>query len=284
MIAAALALTLGAAAAEHGVLLLAHGGDAGWNREVGAVRDRLAERAPTELAIGMADRDALQRAVLALQRVNVKRIVAVPLFVHSRSEVLDQTRYLLGLRERPSEILREAMAHAVHGNGRKHSFSSERVAIGVPIAMTAALDDHPLVAEILLERAAKLSRTPGHETVLLVGHGPVDDKANEEWLKTMGRLCEQIKRRGGFKAASAYTLRDDSPPEVQRGAVEQLRQAVAAAGRDGAAIVLPHLIARGGIETHIVAALSGLSYRWDGRTLLPHPNIARWAEAAGDGR
>jgi sirohydrochlorin ferrochelatase len=301
--ASALAAAPAAERAPLGILLLAHGGNAEWNGEIAAIARSLDAETPTETALGMAELPALQAAVDRLERRGVGRIVAVPLFVHSRSEVLDQTRYNLGLRERPSEVLRDAMAamtaahahaghgaaaHAHHGahhaggreaaGGHSMSFSLERVRTTVPLTMTAALDDSAAVGDIVTRRARALSRDARRETVLLVAHGPVDEPANEAWLSTMRVQAARVRKAGKFRAAQALTIRDDAKPEVKKPALAALRRAVAEASRDGGrAIVVPYLIARGGIEHHITQALEGLEYAWDGRTLCPDPAIRAWA-------
>lgn len=276
----------------YGILLLAHGGTPAWNDEIMRIGKALGAQAPTEVALGMADADELQKAVSSLEAKHVRKIVAVPLFINSASEVMDQTRYVLGLREKPSEVLKNALErmareHAGHPGMMAHhmSFSTTRVSAMVPIVLTAALDDAPEVSEVLFDRAKALSKEPEHETVILVGHGPVDDAANADWLKTMAALARAVQKKGGFSDAKIATIRDDSAPEVKAKAAQGLRNIVTtAAAEGGRAIVIPYVIARGGIEDHIVAALQGLEYVWDGEALCPHPAISRWAlEVAAQG-
>lgn len=284
-IAAALSLLLLAAPARaeapYGILLLAHGGDASWNQEVERLRAEVDAKVATETALGMADPKSLQAAVDRLQKRKVKRIVAVPLFVQSRSEVLDQTAYALGLTDTPSEALRAglermAKAHGAHAAHHGHSmeFSVERVKASAPIALARALDDHPLVGRILNERAQALSKDPARERVVLVAHGPVDEKAVAAWNGSMRSLCAALK---GFRSCDHALLRDDAAPEIRAAAVAALRAKVAGAkGEKSRALVLPVLIARGGIERKIVKDLAGLDYAWDGRTLMPHDGFAGW--------
>ncbi len=274
------AAPLNVAAAPYGIILMAHGGSASWNREIEALRARVDARAPTETALGMADPAALQAAVDRLERRGVARIVAVPLFVQSRSEVLDQTRYALGLTDKSSEVLKRAYermgaAHSAHG-AHRHEFSQTRVKAREPIVMASGLDDHPLVSRILMERAKALSRNPASETVVLVAHGPVDDAAMPSWRNSMTSLCGALAG-GGFRKCSFSLLRDDAAPEVRAAAVAELRAKVARAKtRKGRAIVVPVLIARGGIEEKIAKDLRGLDYAWDGRTLMPHEGFDAW--------
>ncbi len=287
---AALALLLLAAPARatapYGILLLAHGGDASWNREVERLRARVNAKIPTETALGMADLKSLQAAVDRLEKRKVKRIVAVPLFVQSRSEVLDQTRYALGLREKPSEVLREAYerlaaAHAHHGGGAHgHSmeFSTARVKAREPIVMARALDDHELVGRVLSERARALAGKAAKAHLVLVAHGPVDDAAVRAWETTLGSLCSMASAGGKFADCAVALLRDDAAPEIRAAAVADLREKVSreSLGKAGPVVVVPVLIARGGIERKIPKDLAGLDYAWDGRTLMPHAGFDAW--------
>jgi len=287
-----------AAPAPYGILLLAHGGDASWNAEIAKLREKVDAKVPTETALGMADVESLQAAVDRLEKRGVSRVVAVPLFVQSASEVLDQTRYALGLADKPSASLkaayeRMAAAHAGHAghaghkghgaaaamHGHKMEFSTERVKSREPIAMSPALDDHALVGRILSSRAKGLSKDAAKESLVLVAHGPVDDAAMPAWGASAAALCAMIK--GGYKACSFGLLRDDAAPEIRAAAVAELREKVAAA--KGKAIVLPVLIARGGIEKKIERDLKGLEYAWDGKTLMPHAGFDAWVleSAAG---
>lgn len=291
-----LAVPLRAAPAPYGILLLAHGGDAAWNGEIEKLRATVDAKIPTESALGMADVESLQAAVDRLEKRGVSRVVAVPLFVQSRSEVLDQTRYALGLADKPSASLkaayaRMASAHAGHAmpagvsHGHSMEFSTQQVKAREPILMSPALDASPLVGRILTERAKALSKDRSKESLVLVAHGPVDDAAMQAWRDSTAALCAMIK--GGFKGCSFGLLRDDAAPEIRAAAVAELREKVSAAR--GNVIVLPVLIARGGIEKKIERDLKWLDYAWDGKTLMPHAGFDAWvleraAEAAFDSR
>jgi sirohydrochlorin ferrochelatase len=277
----------------YGILLLAHGGEKGWDAEIERLRARVNATVPTEAALGMADPATLQAGIDKLAARGVKRVIAVPLFIHSRSEVLDQTAYVLGLSDKPSEVLRAAAERmmAAHMGAMKehpgsgagstaamhhHMFSLDRVKTTLPITMTPALDDADLVSSILLERARALSRDSKTEGVVLVAHGPVDDKAVGAWNDAMAKHAEFVRREGGFRSASYALLRDDAAPAVRAASVKRLRRRVIAAGKGGRALVVPVLIARGGIEGKLPKDLKGLKYVWDGNTLMPHAGFEGW--------
>ncbi len=243
------------------MLVLAHGGSPEWNRLVEETVAQAGLAAPTEIAFGMGmhagEVAAVQRAVAQLESKGVSRIIAVPLLVSSNSEVMRQFEYLLGLRER--------------GSWEKHAHP---VALQVPVTMTQALDDDPVVTEILAERAQAISRHPGEETLVLVAHGPTSDEDNDRWLAAMRRVADGVKAQGGYRTVIAVTMRDDAPEPVVDQATRELRALVEAAG--GEALVVPLLLARGGIESKIPKRLAGLTYRYRGETLLPHLKLSQW--------
>ena len=277
------------AAAPYGILLLAHGGAPEWNHEVADLTKKVDARVPAEAALGMADPETLQAALDKLAARGAKRVIAVPLFVQSRSEVLDQTRYALGLSDTPSEVLRDAAermkAAMPHMAMHHHMFSLDRVKTNLPVKLAPALDGDVLVSRILLERARVLSRDAKSETVVLVAHGPVDDSALAAWNDSLAKHAEYLRREGKFRAATFAVLRDDAAPPVRASSVAALRAKVAAGAKDGRALVVPVLIARGGIEGKLADDLKGLDYAWDGMTLMPHEGFDAWvlsraAEAA----
>ena len=154
----------------------------------------------------------------------------------------------------------------------------KRIQTRLPLSLVRALDGHPLAAAVLLERARSLSREPSRELVALVGHGPVSDEDNAKWLKTMEGLGQTVWKQGGVAAFWTATFRDDAAPEVREKAIRELRERVRQASLKYRVIVLPYLLAPGGVEGKIREALEGLFYVWDGKTLLPHVNISRWIE------
>jgi hypothetical protein len=150
------------------------------------------------------------------------------------------------------------------------------VKTSLPISLTPALDGSALVSSILLERAKALSRDAKRETVVFVAHGPVDDAAVGAWNETLAKHAEFVRREGGFRAASFAILRDDAAPDVRAASVRILRKRVAAGAKNGRALVVPVLIARGGIEGKLPKDLAGLRYAWDGSTLMPHEGFEGW--------
>jgi sirohydrochlorin ferrochelatase len=287
-----------------GILLLAHGGKPEWNARVTALAQAIDADQPTEVAFGMATRANIQGAVDKLVARRVSRIVAVPLFVSSHSSVVTSTAYLLGLRaDMPKDLLLFArMSHGPQGHGASsaagahagHHGAATPAAAGdgtrpvvssVPITMTAALDAHPMVAEIVAARALALSTAPASEVVVMVAHGPVSDEDNARWLANMGTLAARVKTAAPFAAVEYMTVRDDAPAPIRDKATAELRGVVERhVARGHRVLVVPVLLSFGGIEQGLRTRLDGLSYVMADRGLMPDERIERWvrAMAAGD--
>lgn len=255
-----------AAETRSGVLVLAHGGSPAWNASVQETVTSARLPYPTAVAFGMGmsaqEVSAMQEAVSQLQTQGATELLVVPLLVSSHSDVYRQYQYLLGLRSKPA--------------GPHHDATP--LTLELPVRLAPPLDDHPVVAEILLDRARALSQSPQDEVVVLVAHGPNSERDNAAWLDAMQVMARRLQSDGGFARVEMATLRDDASWWVRRRATQALRRLVAQASREHRVLVVPVLIARGGIEHKIPARLRGLSYAFSGEALLPHPRAAAWLE------
>jgi len=269
-----------AQASNIGVLILAHGGSEQWNQMVRHCVEAANLSCPYEVVLGMGDSDSTpyQTALRNLHSHGAQKIVTIPLLISSHSEVYRQYEFLLRLRSDPG--FPHPMMMAMPGHDSMPAGASQHPAVpldlGGPVVLTAALDSSPFMAQMLLERALEISREPGKEILVLVAHGPNDDHDNLLWQKSLDGWAATLEQRGGFAAVKALTLRDDAPDAVRDQATGQLRRLVQEArSRGQAAIIVPVLMASGGIEGHISKRLEGLPYRM-GRPLLPHPKVSEW--------
>lgn len=274
-----------------GVLVLAHGGSKSeWNEMVMRAAEPLRENHPVQIAFGMANPHTMQPALDRLEAAGVDKIVVIPLFISSHSPIIRQTEYLLGLRDSLADPPMLIMHHGNMDHDKPHMTAQTRsmglqpLDFQAQITMTQALDDHPIVARILHERILEMSTDPSKETILIVAHGPNDEADNRKWVQTMDRLADQVRQLQAQSGAAAFkqifclTVRDDADQPIYEQAKEHLRSLVYQAGKDGEVIVVPLLLASGGIEAGYVERLQGLKYRWTGKTLLPHPLISRFLE------
>ncbi|MGQ0763983.1 MAG: sirohydrochlorin chelatase [Acidobacteriota bacterium] len=273
-------------AGKAGILLLAHGGSANWNNEVLKLAAEVNKEVPAEVAFGMATKRTMQEGIDKLIARGAGEIVAVPLFISSYSSVITSTEFLLGLRkEAPADLASFAkMDHSGmnHGNHAMMNMNASLnpltpVVSPVPLRMTSALNRHPLVAEILLDRARSISQNAAREVVILVAHGPVPDDDNARWLDDMGALATLMKGKSGYKRFEYLTLRDDASDPVRAQATAELRKLVEGAVNDGdRVLIVPLLLSYGGIEAGIKKRLEGLNYTMSPQGLLPDERLAEW--------
>lgn len=288
-----------AASADSGILLLAHGGGPEWNARVTDLAAQVNKTRPTEVAFGMATRATIQAGVDRLVARGVTDIVAVPLFVSSWSSIITSTEYLLGLRaDAPPALAAFAkMSHAPVTAGTSGSGSAGHEGHGaavdgttpirttVPIRLTAALNDHPIVADILASRAKSISQDPTKEAVVVVAHGPNDDADNRRWLSDMHSLANRIRGTERFASIEYLTLRDDAPRPVRDRATQDLRELVQRHIDGGRRVlIVPLLVSFGGIDKGLRERLQGLSYTLPAAALVPDQRLVTWVLAMANPR
>ena len=284
-----------------GVLILAHGGSPVWEATVHNAAAPLKQQQPTEVAFGMADPMTMQEGINNLERQGASTIVIVPLFISSHSVILRQTEYLVGLRkelaDEPLLMNHSGSATAGTTGGHSHESSSggyagethlqtslDPLIIHSKIILTKALDADTLVASVLFERIQEFSKDPTKETLLLIAHGPNEEEDNKEWIRELDDLAAQIKikqlqgKKEVFKNIFTCTVRDDANKKVYNEAKEKLRNIVQEANKESTTIVVPVVLAMGGIEKGIQKRLEGLEYTWVNKALLPHENITRFIQ------
>lgn len=281
------------AAAQQGVLLLAHGGQPQWNARVLDVAAAVNATVPTEVAFGMASRAAIQAAIDRLVARGAADIVAVPLFVSSHSSVVTSTEYLLGLRpDAPADLrIFAKMGHGAHGAHGAHGDAAEGhashadpmspVVTATRIRMTPAFNRHAIIGAIAADRAKAISANPASEAVILVAHGPVPDDDNQRWLEDMAVIAGRVQASAPYASVDYMTVRDDAGPAIRDAATALLRGKVEAARAQGRRVlVVPHLLSFGGIEQGIRKRLDGLEYEMTSQGLIPDARIAEWVLAS----
>jgi sirohydrochlorin ferrochelatase len=186
-----------------------------------------------------------------LESAGVERIIALPLFVASGSTHLDEIGCLLGIQD-----------------CKRIAGPLARIETSAEIVCCSAMDDHPFVVDILLERAQELSIDPREETVMLVGHGADEGENRAKWEAVLQKLAGSLRKRGGFKEVTYATLHPDN--------LEKRAQAATRANRT---LVVPLFLSEGYFtKTVIPSRLQGLDYIYSGKTYLPHPLVTSWME------
>ncbi|QTA87008.1 sirohydrochlorin chelatase [Desulfonema magnum] len=249
-----------------GVMVIAHGSDeTEWNQAVAEAVDDVELPYPTALGfLEFHDQD-IGTAAKSLEQQNVNKIIAVPLFICSYSNHIEEIRYVLGLRD----ALPEEDADSGHEDEHEEE---ELIPIDTDteIILTPALDDNSAVADILAGHLGDIIQQPEQEIAVLVGHGGDSPECLEKWNQNFSSLASQVKNKLGLKDAR-YGFVAMGEPAVA--------DVVSAAQEEGNVLVVPVMLSRGYfIQTKIPQALEGLEYSYADKALLPDPAIATLIE------
>lgn len=299
---------IGCSSSKRGILVMAHGGDPEWNRDVEAVIDPVRSKYPTEIAFGMAQASSIRDAVAKLEQQGVREIAVVRMFVSGDSFV-PSTEYILGLRSTPpldplasrgnehlkpdatpamavahnaplgsshSSNHRESSGHASHGDAHHCMEPPQPIQSDSQFILSyEGVGESALIDEILQDRVKSLSSDPAQESILILAHGPADDHENARWLANMNRRMGRLRELGSFRTIQCETLREDWPDRRQA-AERRIRDFVEGSARDGGrCIVVPFRVAGFGPYKEVLA---GLDYVADEKGFCPHPNMTKWVE------
>lgn len=244
-----------------------------WEKQVLSIVDQAQARiqAPVEVAFGMWEGECYQQAIERLQKRLLNQaldeLVVIPLFLSSHSEVVEMQKYIFGLRSTASLPI-----------------PVQKVKFSGKIKYMNALDAHPVIAQILSDRAQgliQLARAQGYKDVsqmdlYMVYHGPVAEKDNHLWMANAHLVASRLTALG-FNEIRIISVRDDAPASIRDRETARFRSELTMSAQQGrASLILPVLISMGGIEKGILERIKGLDYIWEGKALLPHPAIADW--------
>lgn len=259
-------------ASTRGVLILAHGTGhdhhgflatgGTWEetilRTIKEVEGRT--RMPMEVAFGMWSKGNFQKGVERLAARGATDLRVVPLFVSSHSDVIRAQRYQFHLTDK-----------------NPLPFDPGRVRIPPTISnvtMSGALDAAAELSAILEARARELVAAPETGELILVAHGPVSDEDDALWLADLRAHADRIAID---LPKHVLTVRDDAEPPVRDEMTRRLRALVAGIHERGRGpLILPVLLAPGGIEGGLRERLKGLEYGYVGHMIAPDPLLGDW--------
>lgn len=242
----------------YGVLVISHGSR---NEEWVKLVDEAVQQVklPTEVPIvssflEIVEGRLIQDGIDQLEAEGVTDIITVPLFVSSGSIHVDEIRYALGLQEEPT---------------LETDLTPFRIQVN--ISMCDPIDDDPIVANIMYSKIIELSERPEQEIVLLVGHGSKEEGFHEQWQQGMDNLAVMLKQLGGFAEVDTAMLLPNQLP----GRMEWWQK-----HRPSHKLIIAPLFLSEGYFTEkvIPSRLEGLNYRYNGKTMLPSPQITHWME------
>ena len=244
-----------------GILILMHGfreqGDKIFKEQVQPIGNIF----PTSMGVGMAMMmsNHIQVALDDLKAAGAREIVVVPITSSGTNELYRQWLYIFGKQDKPEFA------------------SVPRVKTAAKLHFVSPPGDDPLVGEILLDHAVELSKDPRNEVVIIAGHGPTSAEDNEEELRVLSGLAKIIKQDGGFADVRGMTLQDDAPPAIRQANVLKLREVVETAAKKGQRVlVVTNLIGARTVQAKLRSDLKGLTYEFNAKGLVNHPNFMKW--------
>lgn len=250
---------------EQGVLILMHGfreqGDKMFRQQVQPMGNIF----PTSMGVGMAMMmsDHIQVALDDLRKAGAREIVVVPITSSATNELYRQWLYIFGKQDQPEFA------------------SVPRVKTDARLLFVKPPGDDPLVAEVLLDHATEISKDPKNEVVIIAGHGPSSAEDNAQELRVLEGLARIVKQDGGFADVRGMTLQDDAPPEIRDANVKKMREVVQAATRKGQRVlVVTNLIGARTIQAKLRSDLKELTYEFNAKGLINHPNFMKWMSEA----
>lgn len=226
---------------------------------------------PIEVAFGMWNTMCFQAGVerLLKKSEDMDHLVVLPLFISSYSVVIEMQKFIFKVRS--DKLIPIPTVKQIKFDGT--------------IEYLSAIDYDEVIADILLTRARTLislagergkSMEPKMLELNLVMHGPNGEQDNHYWLAMGHRYAADLASLK-FAEIHVLSLRDDADEPVWDRAKQLLREAVeGAASRNHAALVLPLLLAPGGIEDDLLERLEGLDYVWSGEAILPDSHLGTY--------
>jgi sirohydrochlorin ferrochelatase len=248
-----------------GVLVVAHGSGTVGDKVIQEGVMPVAEAHPTAISYGMAMMGSghIQNALDQLTAAGAKTIVVVPAVVTQHSSVYRQWAYIFGRHDDAAYL------------------NVPRVKTDAKVILAPAMDEHPLVTDILFDHTKEISTDPANEVVIILGHGPTFAHENEIELQHIATHAKRIKDRGGFADAKGLTLQDDAPEAIRAANVATLRKWVEDADKAGRTpLIVGYLISTRGIQDKIKEDLAGLTYKFQTKGMSAHGNFTAWIRAS----
>ena len=146
-------------------------------------------------------------------------------------------------------------------------------------AVSSGMDDHPYIIQILTEYAKELSVDPAKESLVLVGHGPVDELENIMWLRGYRHILAEIQDKLHFRETACQTLRYDSGDTIKEEANFEFRETVKRMAKNGKVIILCYVLGPVYLQNVVSNILKGVSpVVISPKGVATHPLATKWIE------
>jgi len=250
-----------------GVIIISHGAPIPeWNQKVMNLIASVKSPYPIEPAFLDYDKErTLEKAVRRLEAKGINNILIVHLSPTSYSNHHEEIRYLVGLRK-DLGVYTEMTETPIKSTSR--------------FAVSPGMDEHPLIVAALSEYTRELSQEPTKESLILVGHGPVEEVENIMWIRQLKRIGKEITKTLNFQEVVCMNLRSDAADLVREQAHEDLREAGQRLSKQGRVIVVISSLGTFMLQQEVKNIMKGVpSLAISNKGLMSHPNTVRWIEA-----
>ncbi len=249
-----------------GVLIIDHGSSdpkrAEAVRELAGQVNPMNSKMPFAVAFAenAAEEETIPGAIARLLDQGASRIIAVTLFT---GNTIDH------------EEAREEVYFALNSINHTRILMASPMHAGIVAEVAGPIDDHPLIADLILDRAREVSIDESRETLILAPWGS-STYFEESEIQTRS-LVEKIKASSKFKDVRFGFMEYQGSPNI--------REAVETAQSEAVIVVTVNSMGTKYVDDLIAGRLEGLNYTYNGKgfygyseNLDPHPNIARWIE------
>ncbi|MBW1912392.1 MAG: hypothetical protein JRI43_04330 [Deltaproteobacteria bacterium] len=254
--------------AKIGVVAISHGAPMKtWNEKVSKLVSAVNSPYPVETAFFDYDEErTLEKSITRLQGKGANEILVLHLSPSSYSHHHEQLRYQVGLRK-DLGIYTEEIGPPLKLDVKK-------------IIVSPCMDEHPLMVDILTEYAKELSQDPAKESLVLIGHGPVEELVNIMWERQLKRIGRQIKARLHFREVVSMTLRDDSADLIREHVAETLKKEVKRLSAQGKVIVVAYTLGPMMVQMQLKQILRKIpNVVISKKGVASHPKTVKWIEA-----
>jgi sirohydrochlorin ferrochelatase len=249
-----------------GVVVVSHGAPLPmWNETI--IESVSSVKSPYPMEVAFLDYGGgrtLAKSVKRLEEKGIHKVLVIHLSPSSYSSHHEEIRYLVGLRK-DLGIYTETAGKPLQSNAQ--------------FTVSPCMDEHPLIVEILKEYAKELSRDSRKESLILVGHGPVEEVENIMWVRQLKRIGGKITKAMKFREVACMTLRTDSADLIREQAEADLRETALRLSAQGKVIILIYALAGGMLQNEIKHILKGVpSVAISQKGIISHPNTVKWIE------
>ncbi len=230
------------------------------NQEINAIMAQFKQIQPASLALIGKNRqgvegdyaDYIRRAVSELEKLGVKNIVAIPLFLSGADATLAQ------YRKQITQTKRRA-----------------RIKWAPPMA------ESYLTAQILLDRVEALSTDPVQERLIVLGLGAANEAGARQIKQDLEELVREVTDRHDFREVAVYVYYDRKygrDHEKKNQAIDNL--IIRTAAKRGRTLLVPFAIGTKFDQRMSLKGRLGRKFgEFDiamGEPILPHPDVLTW--------